>query len=106
MLNRIFNRIVAFMLQCSHRRFTWVFGDPAKNSTYVICLDCGQHFHYDWKAMRVTGKRTHTEIGPNVLLIHPRPRGLSTRPDLRNPVGISGSRRALCPADDRMRSVR
>jgi len=25
----------------------------AANRTYVVCLDCGKEFAYDWKAMRV-----------------------------------------------------
>jgi RNase P subunit RPR2 len=24
-----------------------------RHGTYVVCLDCGQEFRYDWKAMRV-----------------------------------------------------
>lgn len=25
----------------------------AKTGTYVVCLDCGREFAYDWKTMRV-----------------------------------------------------
>jgi len=25
----------------------------AAPSTYVVCLDCGDHFSYDWKQMRI-----------------------------------------------------
>jgi len=24
-----------------------------RHGTYVVCLDCGQEFRYDWKEMRV-----------------------------------------------------
>jgi len=24
-----------------------------RHGTYVVCLDCGQEFRYDWKQMRV-----------------------------------------------------
>ena len=26
---------------------------PATNGTYVVCLDCGKEFPYDWKSMKV-----------------------------------------------------
>jgi hypothetical protein len=26
--------------------------------TYVVCLDCGKEFPYDWKEMRVIGTRS------------------------------------------------
>ncbi len=25
----------------------------ARNNTYVVCLDCGREFDYDWQEMRV-----------------------------------------------------
>lgn len=38
--------------------------------TYVVCLDCGKEFAYDWEQMKVlsdtaaaTGKRTETSVG-------------------------------------------
>jgi hypothetical protein len=49
---------------CSHQRTTFpltparksgVFQAPghARNGTYVVCLDCGKEFAYDWSEMRV-----------------------------------------------------
>jgi RNase P subunit RPR2 len=45
---------------CSHRRTTFPLTPSRKmastsnrHGTYVVCLDCGQEFRYDWKAMRV-----------------------------------------------------
>ena len=26
---------------------------PYRSETYVVCLDCGRHFEYDWSQMRV-----------------------------------------------------
>ena len=26
---------------------------PYRSDTYVVCLDCGRHFEYDWSQMRV-----------------------------------------------------
>lgn len=48
---------------CSHRRITFPI-TPARNSrialdglrkraTYVVCLDCGKEFDYDWNQMRL-----------------------------------------------------
>jgi RNase P subunit RPR2 len=45
---------------CSHQRTTFPLTPSRKmatasnrHGTYVVCLDCGQEFRYDWKAMRV-----------------------------------------------------
>jgi hypothetical protein len=36
--------------------------------TYVVCLDCGKEFPYDWKAMRVVRtKGTQPEVGTPVV---------------------------------------
>lgn len=28
-------------------------GQPKRKNTYVVCLDCGKEFDYNWKEMRV-----------------------------------------------------
>ena len=49
---------------CSHQRTTFpitpgrrIAGPPAlgatRNGTYVVCLDCGKEFAYNWNEMRV-----------------------------------------------------
>ena len=47
---------------CSHRRRTFPFTPrqkaagpvcDAQKGTYVVCLDCGRKFDYDWKRMRI-----------------------------------------------------
>lgn len=48
---------------CSHQRTTFpltpgrkgVYQAPGatRNGTYVVCLDCGKEFAYDWNSMRV-----------------------------------------------------
>ena len=53
---------------CSHQRTTFPLTPSRKmastahrHGTYVVCLDCGQEFRYDWKEMRVgepVGSRT------------------------------------------------
>jgi predicted transcriptional regulator len=31
----------------------WDRVPPSKRAIYVVCLDCGRHFDYDWSHMRV-----------------------------------------------------
>ena len=48
---------------CTHQRTTFpltparkgVYAAPGatRNGTYVVCLDCGKEFAYDWNEMRV-----------------------------------------------------
>jgi RNase P subunit RPR2 len=45
---------------CSHGRITFPLTPSRKmatstnrHGTYVVCLDCGQEFRYDWKEMRI-----------------------------------------------------
>jgi hypothetical protein len=60
MLQSLFNSIFG----CNHQRTTFPMtpgrkgaGQPApgaaRNGTYVVCLDCGKEFAYDWTEMRV-----------------------------------------------------
>lgn len=47
---------------CSHDRTTFpltpsrrtrLSNEASRQGTYVVCLDCGKEFDYDWKQMRV-----------------------------------------------------
>lgn len=50
---------------CWHRRYSFPItpkagqrrGAAALTGTYVVCLDCGQEFPYDWQEMRVVTHR-------------------------------------------------
>jgi hypothetical protein len=48
---------------CSHKRITFPITirqrarNAAPSGTYVVCLDCGGEFAYDWKEMKVLGRR-------------------------------------------------
>ena len=60
----MFNSILESIFGCSHRKTTFPLtprcngvGRSAKSSgdphgAYVVCLDCGREFGYDWNAMR------------------------------------------------------
>jgi hypothetical protein len=62
MMIHLFNMFLMF-LGCSHRRTTFpqtTCSDAWESSatrprkrTYVVCLDCGKEFPYDWSAMRI-----------------------------------------------------
>jgi hypothetical protein len=57
----MFNALIKMLFGCSHKRTslpTRPLGKPGvpPSDMYVVCLDCGEHFAYDWKQMRM-GKR-------------------------------------------------
>jgi len=52
---------VKALFSCSHQRTTFPITPGRRNmapgatrlGTYVVCLDCGKEFAYDWASMRV-----------------------------------------------------
>lgn len=59
-------RFVTSLFGCAHRRCTFPItakiagpapsgGKPSK-TTYVVCLDCGKEFPYDWQEMKLVSK--------------------------------------------------
>ncbi|MDT8068352.1 MAG: hypothetical protein ROO76_09335 [Terriglobia bacterium] len=60
MLNTLFEMIFG----CTHRNYSFPITAKRANrnvaaagptGTYVVCLDCGKEFAYDWEAMKVIG---------------------------------------------------
>ncbi|HKX00658.1 MAG TPA: hypothetical protein VJN43_23155 [Bryobacteraceae bacterium] len=56
MLDSVYNLIFG----CRHRRTTFPLTPAGKSrsepgETYVVCLDCGKQFVYDWENMRLGG---------------------------------------------------
>jgi hypothetical protein len=50
----MFHSVLNAMFGCSHRRTTFPQTPRQGGSrTYVVCLDCGKEFAYDWAAMRI-----------------------------------------------------
>ena len=54
MIDSLFNTL----FRCSHRRTTFPLTQARKtgadeSETYVVCLDCGKQFTYDWEHMRI-----------------------------------------------------
>jgi len=66
----MFNNLLDIFRGCSHRRTTFPLTPSRKpgysqgsqrHSTYVVCLDCGREFDYDWAEMRV-GEPVSTSV--------------------------------------------
>jgi hypothetical protein len=47
------NSILEVLFGCGHQTTTFPLTPRRKRDTYVVCLDCGKEFSYDWKAMRI-----------------------------------------------------
>ena len=51
--------LLSCLAGCSHRRTTFPLaarrsgGHGEKLPSYVVCLDCGNEFEYDWQQMRI-----------------------------------------------------
>ncbi len=49
--------VLEFLFRCQHRRTTFPITPgrhkTAKTGTYIVCLDCGREFAYNWQEMRV-----------------------------------------------------
>lgn len=58
------SHLIDSLFGCSHKRITFpITIKPSQRTkagstgTYVVCLDCGGEFAYDWKDMKVLGRR-------------------------------------------------
>ncbi len=54
----MFQSILNTLFGCSHSRTTFPLTPGHKKATprtgmYVVCLDCGKEFAYDWDGMRI-----------------------------------------------------
>jgi hypothetical protein len=76
--------LLNLLFRCAHRRLTrpiTPMSGPGKPSgeTYVVCLDCGKQFAYEWSEMRI-GKAIHTSPAKGVLPPDlPRPRSAKVK---------------------------
>ncbi|HEX3880733.1 MAG TPA: hypothetical protein VHW24_27315 [Bryobacteraceae bacterium] len=69
----MFQSFLNTLFGCAHQRTTFPItparkgsGAPANNRSgaYVVCLDCGKEFSYDWKEMRVGAAVESVEVAP------------------------------------------
>ena len=63
----MFHSILEILFGCSHRTTTFPL-TPRRdngrfNGTYVVCLDCGREFGYDWNTMRIAGSAGLNPLG-------------------------------------------
>ena len=52
--------VADLLFRCAHRRLTRPITPVSKpgvpsGETYVVCLECGKQFYYDWDKMRLGG---------------------------------------------------
>lgn len=72
------NSIMNALFGCSHRRTTFPLtparkgvgiapASTGRRGTYVVCLDCGKEFGYDWEGMRI-GEPVAAPLSPAATL--------------------------------------
>ena len=67
--------LIDSLFGCSHKRITFPITikpsqrarATASTGTYVVCLDCGGEFEYDWKEMKIIGRRETEVMMPKVV---------------------------------------
>lgn len=61
-------RFIDALFGCHHPHYSFPItlrrgnrrnGTAALTGTYVVCLDCGREFPYDWHEMRVTSEKEY-----------------------------------------------
>jgi hypothetical protein len=66
---------------CSHKRTTFPLTTAGnRKRTYVVCLECGQEFNYDWTAMHMfQNSGNDTEAASALSIVDsPSPRNAAT----------------------------
>ena len=48
------NLLADWLRGCAHRKTT--FPMTLQSHTYIVCLECGRRFAYDWTTMRIAGQ--------------------------------------------------
>jgi len=64
------SELVDILFGCPHEHYTFprtAKAGPSRSEaasvtgTYVVCLDCGKEFAYDWREMKVVSAPQHAE---------------------------------------------
>ena len=66
--------VVELLFGCLHRNYSFPItargkrrtGAAAATGTYIVCLDCGKEFAYDWQQMKVVSGSQERELAPHV----------------------------------------
>ncbi len=61
----MFSKLMDAMFGCRHARYSFPItvragsrrSPAARTGTYVVCLDCGREFGYDWQEMKILGSQ-------------------------------------------------
>ena len=62
------SRLIDVLFGCTHKRCTFPITTKDRQegstrakttATYVVCLDCGKEFPYDWQRMKVVRRAKH-----------------------------------------------
>jgi len=61
----MFSNLMDALFGCRHSRYSFPITvragsrrTPApRTGTYVVCLDCGREFRYDWQEMKIMGSQ-------------------------------------------------
>jgi hypothetical protein len=70
------NSLLGLILGCSHKKTTFPITPRKKTrpgqfrstkGTYIVCLDCGKEFDYNWKEMRIGGPVRELRALPNAV---------------------------------------
>ena len=61
------SRLLEVLFGCSHHRLTFPMSrrmvtPPQITGTYVVCLDCGREFPYDWREMRILAENEQIPV--------------------------------------------
>jgi hypothetical protein len=75
----MFNSLLNAMFGCSHRKTTFpitparraqMAPDSPRRGTYVVCLDCGKEFDYDWKDMKISAAVMNQSQTASLTAVH------------------------------------
>jgi hypothetical protein len=69
------NSLLGMILGCAHKRTTFPLtpsrrlklSEGARSGTYIVCLDCGKEFDYNWKEMRIGSSVGELPVSPSAL---------------------------------------
>jgi hypothetical protein len=69
------NSLLNMILGCAHKRTTFPLTpslksklpDGARSRTYIVCLNCGEEFEYNWKEMRIGRSARELSVSPTEL---------------------------------------
>jgi len=61
----MFSKLIDAMFGCRHGHYSFPITvragsrrtPAARTGTYVVCLDCGREFRYDWQEMKIMGSQ-------------------------------------------------